>query len=161
MRRTKPPKGNGKNDSPKPLKDPKTGHFLKGNNGGPGRPKGIPNKTAVLVRGLWSDQAGEVAKKVLALALTGDLEACRLVLDRMFPKPKDAPVCIDLPNINTVDGIPTLTAELLKATASGVLTPMEAQTLSGIAGAHAKALETSELAQRIKRIEELLTNRGK
>jgi hypothetical protein len=67
--------------------------FVKGQSGNPaGRPKGVPTLTPTLKRVLEEkDEAGlpnhtAIARKLVAMALGGDLEAIKTVFDRIDGK---------------------------------------------------------------------------
>jgi hypothetical protein len=147
----------GKSDGKKPLRDEK-GRFLPGNTGGPGRPQGEPCTTARVLRGQFSDKAEEVAQVVLDQALSGDLEAARIVLERIYPKPKDAAVQLEIPEAGTLT---QKTEAILQAVADGQLTPSEGSTVAGIVTSHAKALEVEELKARMQSLERALNFRLK
>lgn len=129
-------------------RDP-SGKWVKGCGPGPGKPKGKANNVARLLRGKWVDGAEEIADMIKAKALGGDLEAARIILERLYPKPKDAAVELpDMPKGNLAD----MTGRVVQAVAQGELTPSEGQALASILAQHARIVETDELARRIDAI---------
>lgn len=79
----------------KPARDPKTGHFLPGNSGGPGRPPGGANLKSAIDRMMREQVRGsedprsaaeQVAEKLILDAVKGDTEARKLLVDRYWPK---------------------------------------------------------------------------
>lgn len=130
------------------------GRFVPGHCGGPGRPKGEPNTVARVLRGQWAEHAEDVAQKVLDAALGGDLDACKTILDRLYPRPKDAPVSVDLPSLDAASGLPRATAAVLVAMARGDLTPSEALSVVSALAGHGKVLEVAELEARLAALEE-------
>jgi len=129
--------------------------FPKGVSGNPaGKPKGTRNKIERPIVALMGQHAEAVAQRVIDEALQGDLQACRLVLERVSPAPKDRPINLpDLPSTHNVAGVSEAQQRILEAVADGVVTPSEGSTLSGILEARRKALETHELEQRILALE--------
>lgn len=68
--------------------DPKTGHFVPGWRGGPGRPKGIDFRALITEqRGAsLADDLVRLFDRLLVLAISGDVQAAKLLLDRVCQK---------------------------------------------------------------------------
>jgi hypothetical protein len=98
--------------------------------------------------------AEKLTRKAIEMALGGDTVAMRLCLDRLAPVRKDRPVTFALPKIDTVADLPRASAALLDAVASGELTPSEAAELGKLIEAHVKAIEVTDLQDRLARLEE-------
>jgi hypothetical protein len=129
------------------------GKWVKGCGPGPGKPKGMVNNVARLLRGKWVDDAEKIADMIKAQALEGDLEAARIILDRLYPRPKDAPVFLDMPK---AEGLADMTRRIIWGVSDGSLTPSEGQALAGIVAQHCKVVETDELTRRIDEISKKL-----
>ena len=131
--------------------------FQKGQSGNPdGRPKGSRNATTLALETLLDGQATALTQKAIDLALTGDIPALRLCLDRILPPRKDSPVAFDLPEMKTLnDAVPAMGA-LVKAVGQGDLTPTEAAELTKMVQAFAKIIETAELEERVRKLEEAI-----
>ena len=105
---------------------------------------------------LLDGQASALTQKAINLALAGDLAALRLCLDRILPPRKDSPVAFDLPEMKTLnDAVPAMGA-LVKAVGDGDLTPTEAAELTKMVQAFAKIIETAELEDRVRKLEEAI-----
>jgi hypothetical protein len=79
-----------------------------------------------------------LTQKAIDIALTGDIPALRLYLDRILPPRKDSPVAFDLPEMKTLnDAVPAMGA-LVKAVGDGDLTPTEAAELTKMVQAFAQ-----------------------
>ncbi|SRR5216683_3169077 len=99
--------------------------FQPGQSGNPnGRPKGSRNAATLALESLLDGEA--LTRKAVELALTGDIAALRLCLDRVLPPRKDRPVSFEMPPINNAVDARAASAALLAAVASGDLTPSEA-----------------------------------
>src|SRR6476646_4375167 len=131
--------------------------FKPGQSGNPdGRPKGSRNATTLALETLLDGQATALTQKALDVALTGDIPALRLCLDRILPPRKDSPVAFDLPEMKTLnDAVPAMGA-LVKAVGQGDLTPAEAAELTKMVQAFAKIIETAELEERVRKLEEAI-----
>ena len=98
----------------------------------------------------------DVISKLISQALSGDVGASRLLLERTIPplKPIEVPIAIQLPK----DGSLVAQAHcVLSEAASGAITPTQASILISAIGALAKIVEACELEQRITKLE---MNRG-
>jgi hypothetical protein len=123
--------------------------------GNPGRPKGARNATTLALESLLDGQAQALTKKAIDLALTGDLTALRICLDRILPPRKDRPVTFDFPVItNTAEAASTMSSILI-AVAAGEITPAEASEISKLVDTYVKAVEATELSERIARLERM------
>ena len=114
-----------------------------------GNPKGRPPGKSEITR-LRAKLAGDVPDILAAKA--GDVQAARLILERVLPPVKaiEQAVTLQLPT----DG--TLTAKaaaVLSAAAAGDLAPTQAAQLITALGSLAKIAEVDELARRIEALE--------
>ncbi|MBB4362175.1 hypothetical protein GGD65_003200 [Bradyrhizobium sp. CIR18] len=100
-------------------------------------------------------QAEALTRKAIDLALTGDMGALRLCLDRIMPARKDRPVIFELPTINSAQDAAKVSSAVLAAVASGDLTPADAGEISKLIDTWVKAFETAELAERLERLERM------
>jgi hypothetical protein len=130
--------------------------FRKGRSGNPdGRPKGSRNVTTVALESLLDGQATALTQKAIDLALTGDMAALRLCLDRILPPRKDRPLTFNFPSItNAAEAASTMSA-ILAAVASGEITPTEASEIGKLVDSYVRAVEATELAARIERLERM------
>ena len=129
--------------------------FEQGQSGNPGgRPKGARHRTTLAMEALLDGEAETLTRKAIELALDGDGPALRLCLDRLAPVRKDRHAVFDLPVIDTTADLPKATSALLQAIASGDLTPSEAADIGKAVDAHVRAIEATDLHQRLARLEE-------
>jgi hypothetical protein len=128
--------------------------FKPGQSGNPnGRPKGSRNATTLALESLLDGQAKALTQKAIDLALTGDLTALRICLDRILPPRKDRPLTFHFPAItNAAEAAKTMSA-ILAAVASGEITPTEAAEIGKLVDSYVRAVEANELAAGIERLE--------
>ena len=130
------------------------GKFPKGKSGNPrGKPKGSRHKATLAIESLLEGQAEALSQKAIDLALDGDTVALRLCLDRIAPARKDAPVVIDLPDINTADGTLKAGSAIVAAVASGDISPDEGQKLMSLIEIQRRQIETADLEARLAALE--------
>ena len=128
--------------------------FRKGN---PGRPKGSRHKTTLPIQALLDGEGEALTRKAIDMALAGDTVALRLCLERIAPPRKDAPVRFELPPMEGAENAAAAMGAILASVARGDLTPSEATGIAGLVEAYRKTLETTELENRIKALEERQT----
>lgn len=128
----------------------KTGKFAEGN---PGRPKGARHKTTRAVEELLDGEAEGLTRKAVELALEGDTTALRLCMERIAPAKKDTPVNFDLPAMKSAQEASQAAQAVLQAVSEGQLTPLEGASVMALVEGYRKALETTELEQRIAALE--------
>ena len=128
--------------------------FARGQSGNPtGRPRRLRNKVTVAVEGLMGQYAQQVTARVIERASKGDTVAARLVLERIAPPRRGRPVHLKLPDIGDAAGLMDAQATVLRAVATGKLTPEEAEPLSAMLGAHLKTIETVDIDRRLREFE--------
>lgn len=130
-------------------------HFKKGQSGNPkGRPKGARNKATIAVEALLDGQAKALTQKAVEQALSGDMTALRLCLERICPPRKDRPIQVDLPKMQKATDCVAVISSIFDAVGAGEITPEEAQKLSAIVEVLRKVFETQELEARIEMLEQ-------
>jgi hypothetical protein len=107
--------------------DPRPRH----NPAGDGRPKGAGNVRYRALERAARAESLPIVMKLIDLAKSGDILAARLILDRIWPRPKSAPITVDLPATGTPDEIRAAMHELLQRIASGAIAPDDGQAIMG------------------------------
>jgi len=131
--------------------------FQAGQSGNPeGRPKGSRNKATLALESLLDGEAEALTRKAIELALGGDMPALRLCLDRILPARRDRPVTFEMPAINGAEDAKAAAAALLAAVSSGSLTPSEAVEIGKLIDAYVKAVEVTEVLDRLEKLEQKL-----
>lgn len=122
--------------------------FEKGKSGNAkGRPKSM---TATLLRQAINDDMPDILNKLIDLAKGGDVQAIKLVLERVCPALKPQAVPISLPFVESLAGQGN---EIIRATMSGQIPPdIGSQLISALAN-QAKIIELDELTKRIEALE--------
>jgi len=117
-----------------------------------GNPSGRPKTKSARVRVILAEHEEDIVKVVLDAALAGDLQAAKLVLDRISPplKAQAAPVLLDLPRPDNATGT---AAAIIRAAANGELPPDIAAQLVAAVGTLARIIEIDELKDRLESLE--------
>jgi hypothetical protein len=104
--------------------------FPKGHSGNPnGRPKGTRNKSMMLAQLLLERDLEEICNRVIEEAKAGNMQAVKMILDRILPQKKDSPIAIDLPQIKTASDILQAINCISTAVGQGEFSPSEGETL--------------------------------
>lgn len=124
------------------------GQWVPGQSGNPG---GRSGQTQA-IRAKLAEGADAVTKKVLAAAKKGDMQACRLILERLVPpvKPTSEPVQFELDDSD----LPSAAKSILRAIAAGELPPDQGRHLIEAISAVAKVIEVEELEKAVEELRE-------
>jgi hypothetical protein len=106
------------------------------------------------VQALLDGEAEALTRTCIELAKAGDTTALRLCMERLAPAVKSRAVSLSLPSIETPADILTAQAATIQAMATGEITPDEAATIAGVLEAKRRAIETVEIEQRLKALEQ-------
>jgi hypothetical protein len=130
------------------------GRFKPGKSGNPaGKPKGSRNTATRAMEALLNGEAEELTRKAIELAKGGDRAALRLCLDRILPPRKDRPVSFVLPAVTGTNDAAAAMSSILAAVSSGDVTPGEAAEVAKLIDSYVRAVEATELNDRITRLE--------
>jgi uncharacterized protein DUF5681 len=132
--------------------------FKPGQSGNPdGRPKGARNRATVAAERLLDGEADTLTRRAIDLAKSGDTVALRLCLDRIIPTRKDRPVVFTLPTLERAADAVRASAAIVRAVASGDLTPSEAADLSKVVDGFARTLEAADFEKRLVKLEQTIS----
>lgn len=113
--------------------------FKKGQSGNPkGRKIGSINRKSQLTS-LLESYAEDLIKKAIELALSGDVIALRLCLERLIPKINREPINISLPTQIDESNFNIVKQKILQSSLNGELTLEEAEKLIMLLQKHTKA----------------------
>ena len=136
--------------------------FKPGKSGNPkGRPVGCRNKATILLQQMLDGQSEALMQKAIEESLNGDSQMLRGLIDKLLPNAKDKPLSVTLPDVEGTRDISRLTAAVLKAVGSGILTPVEAIGISRVIDVHARTLELTELDERLRKLEHIMKDKKK
>ena len=142
----------------KPSKNANVGQFQQGNTLGKGRPVGSRNSVTLAAENLIQGEGEALSRKLIELALAGNVACLKTAIERLVPVCKSKPVSLpDMPRITSIADASSLTAFVLDAVAEGKVSPVEGEILSRSCERHLKALEVRDLEQRLAELEKRLT----
>ncbi len=131
--------------------------FAKGQSGNPmGKPKGCKNHSTRLALELAQGQLENIMQNLINLALDGDLTAMKLLLDKVLPNSRERALPqLDLSITENTKDLPKLSAEIINAVASGMITPTEGEKLNALLASHAQIIATADFEERLKKLESM------
>lgn len=126
----------------------KDGKWKPGQSGNPGGRSGQTQE----LRARLAEGAEAVTRKVLTAAKKGDMQACRLILERLVPpiKPTAETVRFELDDSD----LPSAAKSILRAVAAGELPPDQGKALIEGLGAVARVIEVAELQKAVEELRE-------
>lgn len=94
-----------------------------------------------------------ICRRLIEEALEGNIQAMRLILDRILPPRKDRSIEINVPTLKTPDDALKAISVISQAIGSGDITPCEGESLSRIIDIFVKAINTYNLEKRLNELE--------
>jgi hypothetical protein len=121
--------------------------------GASGNPTGRPRTESAALRAQLAENGPAIAAVVIEAAIGGDLQAAKLVLDRISPplRAQAAPILLDLPG--RPENATSTAAAIIRAAADGDLPPDVAAQLVAAVGTLARIIEVDELKDRLESLE--------
>ncbi len=120
-----------------------------GQPGNPGRPKGSKNKRLEFLR----SHDKKLQKKVLDMAMEGDVSALKIIADRLWPRIRAQAAAIQIDAVG--DDIAEQGRKIIDAALSGEVTPDVLRDLLMALYAHGRLIEMTELESRLRQLEKL------
>lgn len=102
---------------------------------------------------MMADDGRAIVQAVIEAAKSGDLQAARIVLDRILPLPKGRRVGVVLPEAKDAGDVLTAFSAVASALAEGDITIEEAQGLGSFLEARRKTIETIKIEARLSALE--------
>jgi hypothetical protein len=120
-----------------------------------GRATGSKNKRPNIHAVLPPNAIAELYTKIYEAALTGDMMAARLLLDRLDPAPKGRPV--ELPGVPLpIDGLPAAQEagrKVVEAMVAGELSPAEAAETIGVITQQITTVEARDWSRLLEQLQ--------
>jgi hypothetical protein len=121
--------------------------------GNPGRPPGSKNQLTRLVEQLVDNDAEKLTRKMIQLALAGDVRCLQYCLGRLLPRRSGHSLDVQLPAINNVHDVVLAMGAISTAVSNGNLTAEDASHLVHLLNSYDRAITTSDLVIRLEKLE--------
>ena len=99
---------------------------------------------------LFEADAEEICRHVVNQAKEGNMQAAKIILDRLLSPKKDRPIHFKLPMIYNATDAVTASRLICHAVGNGELTPLEGESLSKMVETHAKNIELFDFGLRLE-----------
>jgi hypothetical protein len=109
--------------------------------------EGADQGTTLLTTSLAGGQGGELLRKVVEMALGGNVPMMEFLLDRILPK--ERPIQLELPDLDFADDSVDAMAKIVDAVSSGRITPREAADVAQLVSAFTRAIDITEAQAQI------------
>ena len=134
--------------------------FKRGESGNPaGRPKGIPDRRSQLIR-QYEDDIPALLEVLKQKALSGDMAALKLILDRLLPVKRSSFEVIEIPSLGEAETLIEKAEAVMASVSSGEIPPDVGSQLISAIGTTARVEEISELKDRIESLEAAMRRRA-
>jgi hypothetical protein len=136
---------------PAPVTQKRGRPFEKGNGG---RKPGSQNRATLVASALVEAKESALLEKSLSIALAGDTQMLRFLLDRRLPK--EPPIHLELPRLRTVSDAVEALAIIAQAVAEGKISPSQGAAVSSITDRFTRAVEFTEISKKAADLQEKL-----
>ncbi|CUI18033.1 conserved hypothetical protein [Candidatus Protochlamydia naegleriophila] len=131
------------------------GKFRKGQSGNPqGKAKGTKNRATLAAERLLNGDLDNICRKLIDEALTGNVQAIKLVLDRVLPAKRDRDIDVRLPKLQTVDDAVNAMSLIIESVSCGSISPSEGEAMSRVVDAFVKAIQAYDVEKRVLKLEQ-------
>ena len=140
------------------------GRFKPGWKGGPGNPhvRRLADLQATVRDAIEPETMHGIVRKLSIRALEGDVGAAKVLLERVCGKPRteQPEYTFQLPPIETAADLPAAFQRVAQAAASGEIPIDDATRFAGVLELARRAIETSQLSDRVAQLEAHVDGNG-
>jgi hypothetical protein len=116
-----------------------------------GRPKGSRNKITVALEQIGEENAKDVYAKLVELALAGDVNACKIILDRVYPARRGLSFTLDFEEpLETAQDLNALSNHVVKMMTAGEISSEEALEIGKVIEQRLKVVTDIDLISKIE-----------
>ena len=134
------------------------GQFQKGQSGNPkGKAKGTKNRATLAAEQLLQGDLKNICQRLVEEALIGNMQAIKLVLDRMLPPKRDPIIDVQLPKLQTADDAVNAMSLIIDAIGTGNITSGEGEAMSRVVDAFVRTIQAHDIEKRVSLLEEVRT----
>jgi hypothetical protein len=112
------------------------------------------NRATRLAEAMLEDEAVGLMRRAIELAMTGDVTALRLCLERLVPRCVERSIEFEMPPVSEPKDAVAALSRIIEGVGRGELTASEASSLVSLVEASLKAIEVLDLNERLAALEE-------
>src|SRR5713101_4113478 len=129
--------------------------FQPGNKYGRGRPPGSRTKSRMCAKTRWTAMPRTSRRNACIWLSRATPRPCGSAWERLIPARRQRALHFNLPPVKTIADVAAASESVVRGVARGQLTPAEGQAFSVILDGRRRMIETEELDQRIRALEDL------
>ena len=135
-----------------------SGQFKSGQSGNPaGRRYGSKNAVTVASSNLIEGEGEALTRKLIDLALDGNVSCLRHAIDRLHPVKRSAPIKLDgMPVVHDIESAAEASAFLLAKVSAGEISPQDADMTSRLVDKFISACKWVDIEQELQNLTERL-----
>lgn len=95
-----------------------------------------------------------ICQKLIEEAITSNMQAIKLVLDRVLPPKRNRAIDVNRPKLQTIDDAVNAISIIIDAVGSGEITPSEGEAISRVVDVFIKTLQEYEIEKRVSMLEQ-------
>src|SRR5438105_3381683 len=146
----------------KPKGKPRGRSFMKGLSGNPaGKRPGTRNRATIIAEEMLDCETRPLLRGAIDEGKDGDGVMARFCIGRIIPPRRERPVRFDLPPIKSAADLSAAMQAVTSAVAQGELTTGEAWEISQIIDTFIRAIDASEFASQLERLEAAAAHQAK
>ena len=107
-----------------------------------------------MAQSLLENDVEAICTRLLVEAKEGNIQAVKIVMDRILPVRKELPITLDLPEIKSPTDLLNAISTITAAIGSGRISPSEGEALSRIINIKLKAVALQDFEKRLILLEE-------
>lgn len=131
-----------------------SGQWLKGVSGNPkGNKTGSRHRVTIAAESVLTGESEAISRKLIEKAMSGDVNALRICMDRILPPRKDRTIAMKLKGIKRPEDLIKIMHQITQAVAKGEISPAEGAQLSNMVETQRRTVETGDLAKRLEALE--------
>lgn len=137
-----------------PSKNSHPGCFQPGNTFGTGRPQGSKNSVTVASENLLEGEAEALTRKLIDLALDGNVACLRHAIDRIHPVKRSAPIRLKgMPEVSDIESAAMASGYLLQQVRDGVVSPIDAEVVSRLIDKYISATKWTDIEKELHELQ--------
>lgn len=130
------------------------GQFQKGQSVNPkDKAKGIKNRATLAAEQLLQSDLDNICRRLVEEALIGNMQAIKLVLDRVLPPKRERAIDVKLPKRQTADDAVNAMSLIISAVGSENITPAEGEAMSRVVGDFVRTVQAHGIEKRVSLLE--------
>jgi hypothetical protein len=122
-----------------------------------GRKHGSKNNVTVASSNLIEGESEALTRKLIELALDGNVSCLRHAIDRLHPVKRSAPIKLEgMPAVHDIESAAEASAFLLQKVSAGEVSPQDAEMISRLVDKFINATKWVDIEQELQRLTERL-----